>query len=173
MRHHGLRVSVFALCALAGTAHATFNMTGRWVVAVLQPYTFLPQQQFWDFVQTGTDLAQTPQTFGQPEPRVGTIYSTTGAFDLHDVIPCTIFAHFTQCTSNGTVAPDGSTFTATFGCTINTAIPCNSSSEPDHLIGWRSPPGCGNGLLDAGEQCDDGNNLPGDSCSPGCRDVPY
>lgn len=27
---------------------------------------------------------------------------------------------------------------------------------------------CGNGLLEAGEQCDDGNNLYGDGCSPDC-----
>jgi cysteine-rich repeat protein len=29
-------------------------------------------------------------------------------------------------------------------------------------------PLCGDGLLDAGEQCDDGNNSPGDGCSRGC-----
>src|SRR5690606_20446340 len=27
---------------------------------------------------------------------------------------------------------------------------------------------CGNGHLDAGEECDDGNTLPGDGCSPDC-----
>jgi cysteine-rich repeat protein len=29
--------------------------------------------------------------------------------------------------------------------------------------------GCGNGQLDRGEECDDGNVLPGDGCSPTCR----
>jgi cysteine-rich repeat protein len=28
---------------------------------------------------------------------------------------------------------------------------------------------CGNGTVDAGEQCDDGNRLDGDCCSAGCR----
>jgi cysteine-rich repeat protein len=28
---------------------------------------------------------------------------------------------------------------------------------------------CGNGLVEAGEQCDDGNNATGDCCSPTCR----
>jgi len=28
---------------------------------------------------------------------------------------------------------------------------------------------CGNGLVDSGEQCDDGNILPGDGCSPSCQ----
>src|SRR5207247_2940095 len=28
---------------------------------------------------------------------------------------------------------------------------------------------CGNGVLEAGEQCDDGNTVAGDGCSPNCR----
>src|SRR5262249_19707193 len=28
---------------------------------------------------------------------------------------------------------------------------------------------CGNGRLDAGEQCDDGNHAPGDGCNPICQ----
>ena len=31
-------------------------------------------------------------------------------------------------------------------------------------------PACGNNQLDQGEECDDGNNLPGDGCSGGCVD---
>ncbi len=30
-------------------------------------------------------------------------------------------------------------------------------------------PSCGNALLDPGEQCDDGNNLPGDGCDSNCQ----
>jgi cysteine-rich repeat protein len=30
-------------------------------------------------------------------------------------------------------------------------------------------PGCGDGVLDAGEQCDDGNTAAGDGCSPTCQ----
>ncbi len=29
--------------------------------------------------------------------------------------------------------------------------------------------GCGNGVLESGEQCDDGNTAPGDGCSPTCQ----
>jgi len=32
-----------------------------------------------------------------------------------------------------------------------------------------APVGCGNGLLDSGEECDDGNLLPNDGCSPTCQ----
>ena len=28
---------------------------------------------------------------------------------------------------------------------------------------------CGNGVVEADEQCDDGNELPGDACSDGCK----
>src|SRR5206468_5095592 len=31
---------------------------------------------------------------------------------------------------------------------------------------------CGNGFLDPGEQCDDGNTLAGDCCSPTCQFEP-
>ncbi len=31
-------------------------------------------------------------------------------------------------------------------------------------------PSCGNGVLDEGEECDDGNNTSGDGCSRGCTD---
>jgi cysteine-rich repeat protein len=34
------------------------------------------------------------------------------------------------------------------------------------------PPGCGNGLLEMNETCDDGNVLPGDGCSPVCKPEP-
>jgi cysteine-rich repeat protein len=31
------------------------------------------------------------------------------------------------------------------------------------------PPGCGNGMLESGEDCDDGNMISGDGCSSACR----
>src|ERR1041385_5811703 len=31
------------------------------------------------------------------------------------------------------------------------------------------PAGCGNGRVDIGEICDDGNNVAGDGCSPDCQ----
>jgi cysteine-rich repeat protein len=35
-------------------------------------------------------------------------------------------------------------------------------------------PGCGDGLIQAGEQCDDGNNVPGDGCNATCQsESPY
>lgn len=31
-------------------------------------------------------------------------------------------------------------------------------------------PGCGNDVLEDGEECDDGNNVPGDGCDPTCKE---
>jgi MYXO-CTERM domain-containing protein len=36
------------------------------------------------------------------------------------------------------------------------------------VVGFGDPVACGNGRLDAGEQCDDGNQLAGDGCSSAC-----
>ena len=36
------------------------------------------------------------------------------------------------------------------------------------IVGCVSAPGCGNGIIDPGEQCDDGELVAGDCCSPTC-----
>lgn len=37
------------------------------------------------------------------------------------------------------------------------------------VVGPPPPPNCGNGTVNAGEQCDDGNTVNGDGCSSGCQ----
>ena len=39
------------------------------------------------------------------------------------------------------------------------------------FMAWRSPPTCGDDIVDPGEQCDNGAYAPGDCCDPGCRVV--
>lgn len=46
-----------------------------------------------------------------------------------------------------------------------TVLVARRSMRPDLCV----PPRCGNGLEDPGEECDDGNFLPRDGCSPTCR----
>jgi cysteine-rich repeat protein len=83
----------------------------------------------------------------------GAIDSTTGAFTLSGFDPT--FCGDT--TLSGTVAPDARTFTASLTC--KPAFPL-----PFDVTGSR----CGNGVLDPGEVCDDGNQLDGDCCSATC-----
>ncbi len=52
---------------------------------------------------------------------------------------------------------------------------CKFAPNPDQADGNNNgigdaceSAGCGNGVLDPGEQCDDGNLIPGDGCSPTC-----
>jgi MYXO-CTERM domain-containing protein len=41
---------------------------------------------------------------------------------------------------------------------------CNTIADPNACV----PAGCGNGVLEADEGCDDGNTLPGDGCDASC-----
>ena len=168
-RYRGLGLWVFVLLAIAGSAHATINMTGRWV---------LGDGSVLEFTQVGTALTQTPPSAGEPGPRTGTIDPATGTFTVSDPLPCVPLISCTnppecagaQCGLAGTVAPDGLTFTGTFACAAAGTRSCMVVSSGD-VMGWRSPPTCGNGIVDPGEQCDDGTNLPGSCCDPGCRFV--
>jgi cysteine-rich repeat protein len=65
--------------------------------------------------------------------------------------------------------------TAAHGCMGDNGVPC---ADGYCLAGWTCQeeiclrpgisPGCGNGLPDFGEACDDGNNTNGDGCSEDC-----
>jgi cysteine-rich repeat protein len=49
------------------------------------------------------------------------------------------------------------------------AVSVPPPAEQDPLIIDFVPPVCGDGILNAGEQCDDGNNIDGDGCQAGCQ----
>ena len=46
----------------------------------------------------------------------------------------------------------------------------NNATTPYYVLKYKvSPPGCGDGIVQTGEQCDDGNTLNGDGCSSTCH----
>lgn len=63
--------------------------------------------------------------------------------------------------------PGGQVFTCSQPCSVTaTALNCNgvitSCPPPPTMV-------CGNGIVEAGEVCDDGNNNSFDLCSPDCQ----
>src|SRR4051812_3446710 len=48
------------------------------------------------------------------------------------------------------------------------ATSSSASSTATTGTGGSAPAVCGNGVTEAGEDCDDGNTKPGDGCAAGC-----
>ena len=156
----GSLLTVVMLTTCSTSAHATINMTGDWYLFVS------PQKTLVHFIQTGTSL----QMSGTFNTQHGTIDSTSGAFTWTGI---DIVDGFCGSGLQGTVSPDGLTFTGTalaivtpptcqsFGCA------CTGTTPLGPISGSKSP--CGNGIVDPGEECDDGNlGLNGDCCALGC-----
>jgi cysteine-rich repeat protein len=63
------------------------------------------------------------------------------------------------------------TFTVTQGTTYYLIVdaPTAAAFGSFNLLVSIQPPGCGDGLISAGEQCDDGNVMDNDGCSAGCQ----
>ncbi|RMG94403.1 MAG: hypothetical protein D6705_16320 [Deltaproteobacteria bacterium] len=76
----------------------------------------------------------------------------------------------TQGSATQGTATDG-TATATAGSDTGTAGTSASTGATAGSSGGVTPE-CGNGLLEQGEECDDGNNIDNDACSNTCTKVP-
>jgi cysteine-rich repeat protein len=148
--------------SLLGRSEATINVTGDWY------FQWESGPVLLHLIQNGTALnASGPWPINN-----GTIDSTTGAFTLN--LGGIIQGGSCGVSFQASLAPDR-TFTGTAyvagpppGCQ---SIGCFcSGSFPRPLYGSVSP--CGNGGIDPGEECDDGNLAPGDCCSRACRAEP-
>jgi hypothetical protein len=168
----GFAALAFALLGGASVAHATIDLTGHWNMKV-DAGGFGTFFQAWDITQSGTSLTQTPSTGGQPGPRTGTIDSASGAFTLSDPVRCTPAIGPQSCTFTGTAAADGQSFSGTYTCSVPTPTECGGPG-PASVTAVRAPVTCGNGAVDAGEECDAGgeNGLPGSCCSLACQFSP-
>jgi cysteine-rich repeat protein len=141
----------FVIGGFTRPAAATVDLTGAWYVEF--DVAFPPE--IWNIVQNNGQLTV---TFANSGPYTGTIDDTSGFFDV-DLGPSPV----PGCNDGrltGTGAQDSRTFT---GSMFTPTTP-HCGGMTINVSGSR----CGNGVLDAGEQCDDGNRAAGDCCSPTC-----
>lgn len=150
------------LLATAPAAAAPYDMSGKWGVHPSSG-SF---QQYWDVVQSAGTLQMTWSNLPPGAVLYGTIDEMTGAFSV------TMPQLYPGCGTNtleGTVAADGRSFAATqiiwtFRCGPVTSFCPGCQQTTTGLVGSH----CGNGLLEPGEVCDDGNGVDGDCCSSSC-----
>ena len=147
------------LAFLLGAAQIAFGATGlsgRW--GVRAQTTSGPAVTVGCLVETsqsGTALSLTGSCdLIGAVTLTGTIDPAAGTFSLsgHSESYCSRLA------IEGNVAPDGASFMGTFDCV-----------GPLPASGTFSGSRCGNGILDPGEPCDDGNVFDGDCCSSSCQ----
>jgi cysteine-rich repeat protein len=145
------------LGALAPAALAGVDASGPWGATITTSPPPISFSCTFLMAQAGAALSASVScpTIAISLRLTGTIDSTTGAFTLSGFEPT--FCDNTV-TFSGTVAQDARTFTAVAEC------PVSSFPYPVDVAGSR----CGNGVLDPGEVCDDGNQLNGDCCSATC-----
>jgi cysteine-rich repeat protein len=145
-----------ATFAGARSVRADIDLTGNWDIvgsitgAVPAPMTV---------AQMGTSLSVTLDT--SPVAN-GTIDPMSGAFSVASSSP--------ECDNvalNGVAAPDGNGMSGTATIQAMVAFPPRCASGSFGFTAVRV--NCGNGVVDAGEGCDDGNRIAGDCCSPSCR----
>ena len=157
----GIRRSSFLAAATITlqllTAHAAlavYDMSGKWRI--------VESNGRLDITQTDGDLySPIPTAVGG---MFGTINEDTGSFYLESY--GRTLTH-SPIWFKGSVAPDGMSFTATYGYSyITGGTP--TTIQTVHVSYPRTGTRCGNGDLDAGEECDDNNGVDGDCCSSTC-----
>ena len=141
------------------------NMTGGWHLhevgeAFGSPFVRDLNQTI---AQLGTDLFFT-DNMGSPT-YVGTIDPATGAFTARTANNCVLLfsSHFDGL--SGTVAPDGNSFAGVGSQSFMGATSCPGVTFD--VTATRST--CGNGIIEAGETCDDNNQVAGDGCDADCQ----
>lgn len=153
----GLLATAAIVWCSATACLAAVDMNGAWFVKGFELTNEYYFECHLSVTQTGTSL--TIQAVGCPYignlETVGTIDVDTGAFSVSSP-PWGFCSNGFSVTGNTNAT--STAFAANYSCqTAN-----NSYVGP--LDGSR----CGNGVLDAGEACDDGNQSEQDCCSPTC-----
>src|SRR5262245_44304739 len=156
---HGFRIAALGTALVAGSAQGQIDMSGPWRVEA--PFGCTASgcySAIWTVTQSGVDLSvQVPIVPTVVETWTGTIDPMTGSFTLEGPTP---EPGMCRNGATGVVNPTSTSFSGSF---LVRSFRCMEVSSP--LEGRR----CGNAVLDAGEQCEDGNFDDGDCCSSTCQ----
>ena len=148
-----VRIVLVSMTLAGSTARAAIDMSGPWGVEI--DITVANYPRTWDVTQAGTSLS----TVIGSETWTGSIDPVSGSFTL------TAPASDPPCppvSAGAVVDPTGRTFAGTYTVWVN-VHGCRAVAFA--LRGSR----CGNGVLDPGEECEDGNFRDGDCCSSTCQ----
>jgi hypothetical protein len=137
-------MGVLGVLALVGTAAAQHDMTGRWTMTVYF-------REFADPRTITLDITQTGPALSTPDGHTGTIDLATGFFEISLAGTC-------PAGMSGYLMPTGDAQ----GSATATMPPFCQQEIDGFFIGVRTL--CGNGVLDAGEQCESSS-----PCCIGCR----
>jgi cysteine-rich repeat protein len=155
MRNASLTLAL-VLSLVGGVAPAAgVDLDGPWRLTV-QPIIVSPFFCPAEIVQSGTALSLDAPSCLFPLSASGTIDPMTGAFSGSGTTG-SAFCPTISISGNGT--PESDAFFGSFTC----------SGGPFPFDGTFSGSRCGNGELDPGEQCDDGDVLDGDCCNYACE----
>ncbi len=102
---------------------------------------------------------------GEPssESSTGTTANTSSSTTSTTADPTTTDTSATTTSDNTSTTadpPTGTTTTTTTTSTTGTSSATDTTGDPAE---------CGNGAIEVGEACDDGNLIPGDGCEPDCQ----
>lgn len=152
----GCLLGWLALCSWSAPAGAAVDLTGPWrVIAETEPFFNPDVNCIVDVLQVGSSLSVVGNDCTLTIDLTGAINPTTGAFSASgtsDPFLCPTL------TITGNATPASDAFNGTFHC--NGVLP---------VSGPFSGGLCANGVVDAAEECDDGNQQTSDCCSPVCE----
>lgn len=147
----------------AAPAAAQIDVTGRWKVTQHETSFGFTYETLFSLVQTGSVVTVEPPSAYSG----GTIDPVSGALHLDGQGSCgNIFTGeviIIPWSIDAVVAADGQTFTGTFRESIQPTRSCFNIGGPLEAV--RLPATCGNGVVDDGEQCDEGAS--GGACCTG------
>lgn len=148
--------SVAVSCSIAANAQAAYDVSGKWEVVWAADGTHYTS--YGDI-----ELLQISGTLSSPAGYTGTIDEGTGVFHL-DLGSATDGSSCGPNVVDGSVSADGKSFTATRDYYLIHMFPVGCRHYTNAIAGTR----CGNGQIDAWEDCDLGDAQPDDCCSSSC-----